>query len=91
MPTGLKRYQESGQLHHITFSCARHRPILGTPEARDTLLTILERTREIDNMNVYGYVVMPTHVHLLVSEPEAAKLSLSRNADFETKILKDST
>ena len=77
MPTGLKRYQESGQLHHITFSCARHRPILGTPEARDIFLVLLERTREIYNMNVYGYVVMPTHVHLLISEPGNAKLSLA--------------
>lgn len=28
-------------------------------------------------MNVYAYVVMQTHVHLLISEPENAKLSLA--------------
>jgi putative transposase len=77
MPTGLRRYQESGELHHITFSCVRHRPILGTEEARDIFLGLLQRTREIYGMNVYGYVAMPTHVHLLVSEPENAKLSLA--------------
>ncbi len=28
-------------------------------------------------MAVHGYVVMPTHVHILVSEPTKAKLSLA--------------
>ena len=77
MPTGLRRYQQSGDLHHITFSCVRHRPILGTPEARDVFLALLERTRELYEMNVFGYVVMPTHVHMLVAEPEKALLSVA--------------
>ena len=77
MPTGLKRYQQTGDLHHITFSCVRHRPILGTPEARDEFLTLLERTRELYAMNVFGYVAMPTHVHLLAAEPEKAPLSVA--------------
>jgi putative transposase len=77
MPTGLRRYQQTGDLHHITFSCVRHRPLLGTPEARDVFLALLERTRENYAMNVYGYVVMPTHVHLLVAEPEKALLSVA--------------
>jgi putative transposase len=77
MPTGLRRYQQSGDLHHITFSCVRHRPILGTTEARDVFLVLLERTREMYGMGVYGYVVMPTHVHMLVSEPEKALLSVA--------------
>jgi putative transposase len=77
MPTGLRRYQEAGDLHHITFSCVRHRPILGTPEARDIFLEMLQRTRELYGMAVHGYVVMPTHVHILVSEPTKAKLSLA--------------
>jgi putative transposase len=77
MPTGLKRYHEAGGLHFITFSCVRHRPILGTAEARDLFLELLEGTRELYGMDVFGYVVMPTHVHLLVTEPEKAPLSLA--------------
>jgi len=34
------------------------------------LLKILEQTRERYRFVVVGYVVMPEHVHLLVSEPE---------------------
>ena len=77
MPTGLRRFQESGDLHHITFSCVRHRPLLGTPEARDVFVALLERTRELYAMNVFGYVVMPTHVHMLVAEPEGGKLAVA--------------
>jgi putative transposase len=77
MPTGLRRYQQSGGLHHITFSCVRHRPILGTPEARDIFLALLERTRELYEMSVFGYVVMPTHVHMLVGEPGRGRLSVA--------------
>ncbi len=75
MSSGLVRYQSNGDLHFITFSCVRHRPILGIPEARDSFLTILERTRVKYRFHVLGYVVMPDHVHLLVSEPELGKLS----------------
>ena len=77
MSSGLVRYQNTGDLHFITFSCVRHRPILGSSEARDMFLTILEKTRARHRSEIYVYVVMPEHVHLLVSEPEMAKLSAS--------------
>ena len=77
MSEGLKRYHNTGDLHFLTFSCIRHRPILGSPEARETFLTILERTRVLYEMAIHGYVIMPDHVHLLVSEPEKATLSLA--------------
>jgi putative transposase len=75
MPTGLKRFHQTGDLHHITFSCVRKRPILGTPEARDTFVAILEQTREKYRFHVLGYVVMSTHVHMLVTEPEIGLIS----------------
>src|SRR6266436_9334128 len=77
MSIGLKRLHQTGHLHFITFSCARKRPILGTPESRDTLLRILEETRQKHRFDVAGYVVMPNHVHLLLTEPEEGKLSIS--------------
>ncbi|WP_213805944.1 transposase [Granulicella sp. dw_53] len=75
MSTGLNRYQQTGDLHFITFSCTRKRNILGTPESRDIFLTLLEETRLKHNFHVLGYVVMPNHVHLLLTEPEKVKLS----------------
>jgi putative transposase len=50
----------------------------------------LERTRHRYEMRVYGYVVMPEHVHLLVSEPkidvlatviQSLKVSLVRRSE----------
>ncbi len=74
MPTGLRRYQQSGHRHAINVNCFRKRSILDTAEARDTFLKIFEETRK-DRFEVVGYVVMPTHVHIVVSEPGGHKLS----------------
>jgi putative transposase len=75
MPTGLERRQRAGDDHAINFICARRRPILGTEIARDSFLAILEETRVRYAFDVLGYVVMPNHVHLLLSEPPAHPLS----------------
>jgi putative transposase len=75
--TGLYRYQNTRLPHFITFSCARHRPILGTSTARDTFCELLERTRELYLFHILGYVIMPDHVHLLLTEPEEKRLSIA--------------
>ena len=92
MPWGLKRYYGTGSLHYITWSCYRRKPLLGNPARRDLVLTVLELMRVRYRFAVIGYVVMPEHVHLLISEPlisegmtgdpskiiQAVKLSVSR-------------
>ena len=74
MPNGLTRFQESGQLHFITFSCYRRRQLLRDCLVRDIFLRILEEVRQRFGFFVVGFVVMPEHVHLLVSEPEFERL-----------------
>ncbi len=75
VPWSLKRFQQSHQLHYITFSCYRRQPRLNTPQACRLFLRQLEIARRRFAMCVYGYVVMPEHVHLLVNEPERGPLS----------------
>ena len=70
MRRNLRRYYGSGDLHFITFSCYRRQALLGTPRRRDLFLSVLEQVRRRYQFVVLGYVVMPEHVHLLVSEPE---------------------
>jgi putative transposase len=70
------RYQTQGCLHFITFSCYRRIKLLAAPEARDSFEHELERVRRWYGCFITGYVVMPEHVHLLISEPERGKLSL---------------
>jgi putative transposase len=75
MPWGLKRFHQTRQLHFLTFSCYNRRPNLGTPESRNIFEAALERVRERHRLCVYGYAVMPEHVHMLVSEPERGTLA----------------
>jgi putative transposase len=66
----LKRYYGAGHLHFITCSCYRRQPLLGTAPRRDLFLTVLEQVRRRYAFVVVGYVVMPEHIHLLISEPQ---------------------
>ena len=66
----LRRYYGQGDLHFITTSCYRRKPLLGTARARDVFLTVLEQVRRRYRFDVIGFVVMPEHVHLLLGEPE---------------------
>ena len=75
MPWGLKRFHQTRNLHFLTFSCYKRPPNLETPESRSTFEAALERVRLQYELGVYGYVVMPEHVHLLVSEPEGGTLA----------------
>jgi len=75
MTKGLVRYQQAGCFHFVTFSCYRRLPYLDTAEARSLFERSLEAMRPRYDFVVCGYVVMPEHVHLLVSEPKKALLS----------------
>jgi putative transposase len=70
MPKGLERYYGAGDLHFITCSCYQRRPWLGTGLRRALFLTVLEEVRKEHRFVVLGYVVMPEHFHLLVTEPQ---------------------
>ena len=75
MPRGLYRFQESGLSHFVTFSCYRRQPFFHDSRTYDLFPICLERMRQHFQMLVYGYVVMPEHVHLLLSEPEKDTLA----------------
>lgn len=75
MPAGLVRYQQAGHFHFVTFSCYRRQPFFRSPGCREVFESSLETMRLRYDFVVAGYVVMPEHVHLLVSEPKLAVLS----------------
>jgi putative transposase len=96
MPWNLKRYYGAGDLHFITCSCYRRQPLLGTERRRDLFLAVLEQVRRRYQFVVVGYVVMPEHFHLLLSEPQerthstavqALKLGFARRVIAETQRL----
>ena len=75
MPTQLERFQESGDLHFLTFSCHARVPYLSDPHVCELFERSLETIRKRYVFFVFGYVIMPEHVHLLVSEPKRTTLA----------------
>ena len=75
MPQGLRRFQQSGHSHFVTFSCYRRQPNFVSPAVYDLFPRCLEDMRRRFGMRIYGYVVMPEHVHLLLSEPDQGTLA----------------
>lgn len=70
MPRGLVRIQQSRQTHFVTFSCYRREVRLNGDAICRAFLNSLERVRCERGLRIYGYVLMPEHVHLLLSEPD---------------------
>ena len=68
MMWGLERRQGLGELHFVTCSCYRRMGYLNTPAARDLFEDALQKVQVRYGFDVVGYVVMPEHVRLLVSE-----------------------
>jgi putative transposase len=89
MPSRLKRYQETGDSHSLILSCHGRLPHLTNPAARELFERALEQTRRRYVFYVFGYVVMPEHVHLLVSEPKRGTLDRAMQA-LKTSISKQS-
>jgi putative transposase len=80
MPTGLKRYQQLGDLHFVTFSCYHRLPYLMSAEAKHIFEHSLEAMRGKYGFCVAGYVIMPEHVHLLLTEPHVGLLAIALQA-----------
>jgi len=80
MTKGLHRFYGGNDLHFLTFSCYQRRPLFRNEAYCDLFLKILDRVRRRYRFVVLGYVVMPEHVHLLVSEPQRETLSTAIQA-----------
>jgi REP element-mobilizing transposase RayT len=74
-----KRYYGLNDLHFLTFSCYKRQPLLGTPHTRTIFVNTLATIRERYKFLLAGYVVMPEHVHMLISESPKASPSLVRS------------
>ncbi|MGC2670512.1 MAG: transposase [Candidatus Acidiferrum sp.] len=75
MLKGLKRHCGQGDLHFITFCCYHRRRYLDTVRARNLFLKVLGEVRGRYQFRLIGYVLMPEHVHLLISEPKNGSVS----------------
>jgi putative transposase len=69
MPKGLTRRYGLGHLHFIMCSCYRRLPLFASARAKNLFVKILGEVRDRHEFALVGYVVMPEHIHLLISEP----------------------
>ena len=89
MPDRLERFQQAGDFHFLTFSCHGRLPYLANAAACDLFEQSLETIRRRYVFFVFSYVLMPEHVHLLVSEPKCTTLDRAIQA-LKTSVSKQS-
>ncbi len=61
-----EHYTVAGHIHYLTFSCYKKLWLFKSPTLYSSFLQNLIRAKERLLFNLYGYVVMPNHVHLLI-------------------------
>jgi putative transposase len=65
------RFNEPGQPRELTFSCYRHYPFLGRDRTREWFCQPLDNARRKLAYQLWAYVVMPDHVHVIVYPEDA--------------------
>jgi len=61
-----KSFNVPGHAHELTFSCYKRSPLLDDDYARQVFLENLDRAREKREFDVWAYVLMPEHAHILI-------------------------
>jgi putative transposase len=66
MSKSLKRYDIPGHAHELTFSCYHRYEYLNDQMACSIFLNELFGAKERFKFKIWAYVLMPSHVHLLI-------------------------
>lgn len=61
----VRRYNDPGHAHSLTFSCFRRQSFLAKPRACQWLADAVTLACDKHHFDVWAYVFMPEHVHLL--------------------------
>ncbi|MBL8745248.1 MAG: transposase [Phycisphaerae bacterium] len=62
----MKRWEAPGDVRFVTFSCEKRLPLFGSARIRDVFADRLGATRDLFRCELFAWVVMPEHVHLIV-------------------------
>ncbi len=61
-----RRFNVAGHAHSLTFSCFDRRKFLERRRPCEWLTTAIDRARDKHHFDLWAYVFMPEHVHLLI-------------------------
>lgn len=70
-----KRYDVEGHGHFLTFSCFRNQSFFRSARACRWFLDAIEAARAKHAFDLWAYVIMPEHVHLLLLPPPGSSIS----------------
>jgi len=70
----LRRREIPGDVRFITFSCQRRLTLLGRTALRDLFADALAAARTRHGFELFAWVVMPEHVHLLMRPHPGSRL-----------------
>jgi putative transposase len=71
-----KNYNTPGDAHEFTWSCFRGQPFLKSERTCEWLANAISNARKKYEFDVWAYVFMPNHVHLLI-HPRYEKYNVS--------------
>ena len=60
------RYNVAGDAHELTFTCYNNRPFLSAERICKYLVDSIRSSREKHRFDLWAYVFMPNHVHILI-------------------------
>ena len=90
---GRTSFNIPGHSHFLTFSCWKRRPFLTDRHTCSEFTKALDKARRVEQFDIWAYVLMPEHVHLLIrprSESDAMADILRRIKEaFSRDILHD--
>jgi putative transposase len=72
--TQLRHFDHLGTARFVTFSCYHRFRLLTSSDLIETFIAEIEEIRHKYCLKLYGYVVMPEHVHLVLWPPDSVKL-----------------
>jgi len=70
-----KRYDIEGDAHYLTFSCFGRLPLLSRDRSRGWVLQALQLGREKGMYDLWAYVIMPEHVHVVLWPHQSIRVS----------------
>jgi len=79
----MKRREVPGMVRFVTASCQRRLPRFSSPAIADVFTSCLPAARARWRFELFAFVVMPEHVHLLVRPSESVALDRALVAPCE--------
>ena len=72
----LRHFDNVGTARFVTFNCYRNEHGFQSESSKSDFLIFLNEARDNHKFKIFGYVIMPTHVHLILYPPDGMKLGL---------------